>query len=77
MIGLLAILAAQAHSYELVVRFPGNSVGYNRIYRNAPACHRAREVILADYRERIAEQTQRYSDNFVPGPPPIAICVPT
>lgn len=77
MIVLLAMLTAQAHLYELVVRFPGNSMGYNRVYRSADACYRAREVVLTDYRERIAKQTEQYGANYVPGPPPIAICVPT
>lgn len=76
MIYLLALLATQAQRYELVVRFPGNEMGYNHVYRNKDACDAAREIVVNDYRNRVADQVRQYGYNYVPGPAPTALCLP-
>ena len=79
MITFLLAVAAQSDQFELVVRFPGNNMGYQRVYRSALACNKARNVILVDHKERVAEQDRAVRARggvLVPGPPPVAICIP-
>ena len=77
---LIAAMALQAGQFELVVRFPGNGMGYNHVYRNLAACSRARAAIIAGYQEQQREEADRIRDSgngvLVPGPLPTAICVP-
>ena len=76
---LLAAAAAQVTQFELVVRFPGNNMGYQRVYRSVVTCNKARSVILADHKQRMAERDQELRSQggmLVFGPPPIAVCVP-
>ena len=56
---MLAAALAQGGQFELVVRFPGRSMGYQRIYSTAAACSRTRNVILSDHKERMAEHMLR------------------
>lgn len=56
MITLAMALALQAGAHELVVRFPGNSMGYNRTFRSRAACDRARQAIIDEHNQRVARQ---------------------
>lgn len=67
---------AKYGQYELVVRFPGNGVGYNRVFQGSDKCQAAREAIDSEYVERIARMRKTTPSLIVPPAPPTAICIP-
>lgn len=80
MIAVLLALAASAGQHELVVRFFGDQPGYTHIYQTSAACHKGRQAILDDYKQRMVESERsaraQGAVGFIPSSPPIAICIP-